>query len=111
MAWFLPLLLVGALVGAGVAVAFWDELREWAIETAIPWVERHFGPGAAAVVRFIGVVLDLVATWVRRTLFVRVDPGSPVYRIHEEYVAAEDLPDDVRQMLYRGPVAVQVHGE
>lgn len=97
------LILLGAAVlgGGAVAIACWDDLREWALDTACSWCRRHLGQRAEAVLREVIVELDRVAVGARRAvrrLFAR-DRQGRVREVCTEEVPLEDLPDDIRDRL------------
>lgn len=100
-------LLLGGL-GAGLVATFWDEIREWALETAASWVERHIGRRAAGWLREAIVVFDRILSplqrFVRRTLFARVRGEKRRTVVTEEEVPVEDLPKDVAKSLRKGRV-------
>jgi hypothetical protein len=105
----IPLLLgLGlGLIGGAVVVAYWDDIRSWALSTAEAWVRAHLGPGAADALKEVIVVLDRPISAIRRAVRRRLLVRTPTGRVRvasEETISAEDLPDDLRAQVNQGPV-------
>lgn len=102
-----PLLfpILGLLV-AGTVVAYWDHIREWAMDTATRWVERHWGRAAGKAFRYLIVKLDWAIVRGRRVVrrLLRGERYSASTVLSEEVIPAEDLPDELRSELRHGPV-------
>ncbi len=99
-----PVLVPLALLAT--ASAFWDEIREWAVDKAQGWVLRNLGERAAMALVEAIVVLDRVMTagrrMVRRAVYGRLAGAKGRHRVVTEEVPESDLPESIRSELQGG---------
>ncbi len=102
-----PVLVPLALVTMTVA-AFWEDIREWAVDLAHGWVRRTLGKGAERLLTDAIVVLDRVMVagrkTVRRAVYGKVSGTKGRQHIVTEEVPFEDLPESVQAELRNGSI-------
>jgi hypothetical protein len=99
----------GALVVA--AVVYWDRIYEWATGVIDGWIRESSGDVAADSILHAVAQVDTVVRAARRVVrrvvaYVRTKSGGTTVkrRVHEEVVAWDDLPAEVREKLKNGVV-------